>query len=485
MIQTPSVIPDAHHPPYKLPLTQHEFKLAIQRGQGRIYQHTAQYGLDGMEDAVVHACTNNLRYDTQCEDASQDWLIQVIQAANAQERLFPRILDQIERTLNNASPTDEEVPRYYFAGILFELAKADTPRARELLYKILSDPAPEYQPPPGADEIITLDGIDGLHRVFDQLVGLLKQNQLEQWAVGPCLNHFDRQHNEGEGLKLLSEWSMSNPKLAGLLKYYQADSPPPTTLEESETDQEIEHGFDSYQSLPQFLDRSSRKKDTARFRDTTAEDVIEWVKRSPDENYAVWIRRWARHAQQDAIHSITNEILSTTNPNHVHKYLMAFTKHCPIPFVDTRLLTLVDHPSRKVRWKAYQALATCNDPKIRELALTKRTQKDLSESSLDLFISSYQHGDHTAIEESLFLPDNHHDLHTIGFSLLDIFKIRPAPESLNSMLYVYEHGPCMNCRFQALRIMKDAGVTPDWIAQETQHDADGSIRELITGTEEL
>ncbi|MBO6514887.1 MAG: hypothetical protein JJ974_13070 [Phycisphaerales bacterium] len=164
---------------------------------------------------------------------------------------------------------------------------------------------------------------------------------------------------------------------------------------------------------------------------------------------------------------------------------MAFTKHCPMPFIDTRLLTLVDHPSSKVRWKSYRALATCNDPEIRELALTKRAPENLIEGSLYSLTSSYQPGDHTAIEESLFLTDDHHNLHTIGFSLLDIFKNRPTPESLNSMLYVYEHGPCMNCRFQALSVMQDAGVTPSWITQEARHDADGSIRKLITGFEEI
>lgn len=485
MSQSPSVIPDANHPPSQLPLNPREFELAIQRGQGRICQHATQYGLDGMEDAVVHACTNNLRYDTQCEDASQDWLIHIIQAANAQDRLFPRILDHIETTLANASADDEDIPRYYFSGMLLEIAIAETPRARELLYKILSTPAAGYHPPPAADEIISLDGKAGLVRVFGQLNKLLEDNQLEQWAIESCLDHYDSRNNEGDGRKVLSEWSKSNSELPNLLEYYQADDPPPTTPTEPNSEQSVQPGLGDYRSLPQFLDRSSRKKEAARFRDTTAEEVISWVNNAPDDNYGMWIRRWARHATKDAINDITTEILSDNDPNHMHKYLMAFTQHCPIPFIDARLLTLVDHPSRKVRWKAYQALATCNDPEIRKLGLTKRAHKDLIESSLDLFTSSYQPSDHTAIEESLFLTDDHHGLHTIGFSLLDIFKNRPTTESLNSMLYVYEHGPCMNCRFQALRIMKEAGVAPDWIVQEAQHDADGSIREFITGSEDL
>jgi len=485
MSQTPSVIPDAHHAPYQLPLNPHDFKLAIQRGLGRIYQHATQYGLEGMEDAVVHACTHNLRYDTQCEDASQDWLINIIQCANAQDRIFPRILDHIESTLANTSADDEEIPRYYFAGMLLEIANVGISRARELLYKLLITPAAGYDTPPGADEVISLDGKDGLAHVFEQLASLLNRDQLEQWTVGLCLSHYDEQHSEGDGLILLSEWSRVNEELSSLLEFYQTENPSRPTCIESNSEQDFQPGLGDYRSLPQFLDRSTRKKDAIRFRDTTAEDVISWVNKAPGSNYGAWIRRWGRHAPKDETLTITSEILRETNPNHIHKYLMAFTQHCPLPFIDCRLLALVDNPSEKVRWKSYQALATCSQSDIRELAFTKRSRENLTEGSLYLFTSSYQPGDHAVIEEALFLTDDHHDLHTIGFSLLDIFKERNTPESLNSMLYLYEHGPCMNCRYHAIEIMQKAEVIPDWVSQEARHDADGSIRELITGSEDI
>ncbi|MCR9077028.1 MAG: hypothetical protein NXI07_13395 [bacterium] len=178
-------------------------------------------------------------------------------------------------------------------------------------------------------------------------------------------------------------------------------------------------------------------------------------------------------------------MLIEENPHRVHKYLQAFTKRSPLHRFDERMLDLLDHTTEKVRWSAHYALATCSDERVREIALQRLTPEHIEWGAPRLLQSTYQPGDHEYIESSLFIPDVTETIHDIGFCLLDVFEQQTTPESLGSMLYVYEHGPCMNCRRHAIRVMQTAGVLPDWVKHEAQFDADEGIRELITGSESL
>ena len=53
------------------------------------------------------------------------------------------------------------------------------------------------------------------------------------------------------------------------------------------------------------------------------------------------------------------------------------------------------------------------------------------------------------------------------------------------MLYLYEQGPCMNCRREAIKIMQRGDILPDWVRHESKYDANSGIRELVTGSESL
>lgn len=459
-----TVIPTITSPSYKLPLSYNALEQALRQGHGRALIHAARHEIPG--DLLVHALTHNLRFDRQCEDAAQDWYLAMASRHQQSQEIF----DQVIRRVFDAESSGH---KNYIASTLAMMHRAGHPQALAVLYELTSLPDKDYSPPvPGALDLIEIEGEKGLLHALHTLASALPDTPLEPWMI----HHYFYPINgdsSGECIERLAGWATSDSALRPLLDIVLG-------IHSSQKAQN--NGATQTTDLTL---RSLRRLSKERLRETPASVVIDLVRRAPEDDIGAAVGSWAMLAPRDALEEILSEALSESDPHRVHKYLRAFTERSPLHRFDERFAGWIDHPLEKLRWTAHHALATCPDPRIREIALQRLTNEGLAWGSIRLLQSTYQPGDHRAIESVLYLTDDMDIIHDIAFSLLDVFGQNSTAESLGSMLYVYEHGPCMNCRGTAVNIMQAAGVLPAWVREESRFDADPQIRKEVSGSEAI
>lgn len=458
------IIPSATTPSYTIPLTLDSLERALQRGHGRAYLHAIVHDIPS--ELLIHALTHSLRYDEQCEEGAQDWYLAMASHHSQTSGI-------LEKVISLALLAESTLDKYYIAGTLEHLHLMGHSQALPALYNLASYYVNKTDPPiPGGEELIRIEGEKGLVHVLHTLASSLPESHVDRGIIGYYFSQISGD-SEKQYIEKLTALAASDTKLKPLLETVIGSHPrvqkrnaPATNT--SKTNRSTLQGL-SNQELKQ----------------TTASEVVECVRNSEPDDYGVWMRRWALLASRDALDEIISELLVEKDPHRIHKYLKAFNERSPLHRYDEQFASYLDHPLDKLRWTVHHAMATCPDPRVRELALERLSQEEIGWGSIRLFQSTYQPGDYQVIESALYIPDNMDTLHSIGFSLLDVFKQNTTPESVGSMLYVYEHGPCMSCRRQAIKIMQAASALPDWVEHEAHFDAESGIRELTTGSESL
>jgi hypothetical protein len=459
-----SIIPATTSPNYELPLGFDAFERALQRGHGRAYLHAI--GHDTPANLLVHALTHNLRYDRQCEEAAQDWYVAMASHHPDASSIFEQVIAWAEGSKHSDH-------KHYMAGTLARMHRDGNPQALRALYTLTSNPDTEYSPPvPGMKELIEIEGENGIGHVLRTLASAVAETRVEPWMIQHCFAQISDEFAKEcvEKLAAMTALDIAFKPLLDTMHGFHDES-------QKEYDRGTEPNETTLESLSRFSDQQRR--------DTPASLVIELVRKAPDDNHGSSVQRWARFAPRDALDEIISETLVENDPHRIHKYLRAFTERSPLHRYDQRFAGWLDHPLEKLRWTAHHALATCPDPRVRELALQRTAPHEVAWGSIRMLQSTYQPGDHRAIESALYIPDDPDILHGIGFSLLNVFGQNATPESLGSMLYVYEHGPCMNCRGKAISIMDTAGVLPAWVREESHFDADPQIRKEVSGSEAI
>jgi hypothetical protein len=116
---------------------------------------------------------------------------------------------------------------------------------------------------------------------------------------------------------------------------------------------------------------------------------------------------------------------------------------------------------------------------VHALALRLLQSSTESYPALDLLIKNYREGDHVFIENVLAQQSDKDRLHRAGISTLEIFEAHSIVACADSLLYIYEYGPCTYCRQRAIQLLLSQHLLPDWLAKEARYDSNFAIRELI------
>ena len=146
-----------------------------------------------------------------------------------------------------------------------------------------------------------------------------------------------------------------------------------------------------------------------------------------------------------------------------------------------RLTSLVRHPDDRVIHAAANALSQIADPRIRPLALDVLANPALSgwrrSSGVDMLLSNFEPGDEALLTGLLTTPRDVNELHWMGMGTLDVLKANPSADAAPVLLALYEHGPCTNCRMDAIEWLGQLGALPDWLLEECRYDASEYLRE--------
>jgi hypothetical protein len=419
--------------PYSLPLPKSEVQRSLRLGLGRLRLHFLNHGLEEHREPLFHACLKNLVYDTQCEVERAPWLVQLLTPEQEVE-LAHSLLQTLPKTRN---PRD----RSQQCGLCFHLARRGHAEARQALYlgfRITGD-----QEIVAADEIIDLDGADGLRWVSQQALqcrGLRDR----QGTLQSFVRQYETQAGKGAACSVFATCSELEP-------YWPGDRPATVPGE----------GKRAWQ-------RANKE-----FAALSVGEVLAKIHSSTSRYSVQGLKAWAKSANREKLKEMADALIEESDPHRLGHLLTIF-QHKPLSRSSrhvSRLLALADHQEQRVRFRANQALAEVKHPAVRDWAISQLKAKNWFQSEVLPLKSNLMPDDSNLFDRHLRATSDNFQHHRLIGDLVHILQANPWPELLNVMLFVYETSPCTNCRYEVYQLMSNQGIAPEWVTCEWPHDA--------------
>ncbi len=427
-------------------LNKETFRLALSKGLGRALQATQAEGCLIDEDAALDASLHNRSYDPQLEGSRALWMVEILTAANAVERFRAPILE----ALSQASDTWDLDQLCGFAEVF---ARSGVEEARKALYDILDRKPDSTAPWLAEDQIVRLDGLDGLLYLAEWRGAAIRRGE-DDWDFASPVYVADEICGSDVVEAALVNGAAHSPDIRA---YYAR------VQEERRQTEEI------------FSDRhgGSREQQQA----IAVEQVLKSIENEPPDYKGYALIQWGRYASDASLRPVAAAMFSEQEPRKLARYLRVFSRR-PLPDFDDRLIDLSDHSDRDVRFGAFHALANNKNAAVRDLAVRRLKAGQGDGDTISLLKHNYEPGDHRLIETLLIPSDNADEMHDLCWGLEEVFHENRTADCVNSMLFAYDHTPCSNCRYRALRLLEVDKAPPE-IVEECRFDANPDIREKV------
>ena len=330
------------------------------------------------------------------------------------------------------------------SAILKELAAAGSSEARRLLYSSLArlSHTPDVI---GAEEIVALDGLNGLMRVARQL-GRWLQADPDFWVDDWLSGQFDASTGIEGGLAALER--------------------------EAEVDQDVASYLAGMRRTRESQNNSTSRFDAAAY---TGAAIVLLVNESPKDQ-CHWFRLWGAKASSEQRETVFAALLSSDEPEHVKRLFRCFAK-MGVPRFDSRLLRWIADPDKQVRWAAVRAVKPTKHFELRQAALHLIADGDIT-NGIALLVNNFEVRDFAFCAGHLEWRDDTDEVHRLVGQLLDLCEAHPGAHALDCLLYVYELSPCSTCRKRAVKALTDTNTAPAWVLAEAAFDADPDTRAL-------
>lgn len=414
------------------------FEDALRKGLGRVVQHLRANDSADYQGIILTACLEDVRYEG-VESSRSEYLYEIVEATG--EPGFYR--DTLHNHLLTADPgiiCDENV----------ELAREFAVRGdcgmRTAIYSTFDRHGVTHEFI-GAEQMVKLDGIDGYCHAARSF--LQHHQSKDDWLLGHwrrVLEERDGKNGAKEELDLAArDW----PELAFALE-----------TERTEIEQSISQRKE-WQPLPL----------------PSWDEMREALLGNRPRNVGAY--GWGRRADDESIRLAAEDVLRETDPKRLMKLLYVFMKR-PFPLSPEPLLKIVTCEDEQLAWRAAVVLSDVTHPKVRSLALTLAKSPDRLAAASRLIEANWEEGDGPLVESLLRRSVSLDMTHSIGFSVRDIADKHRVAEMDAPLLLLYENGPCSTCRHGVVKSLLLTDSLPPHIAEECLHDANMSIRELIT-----
>ena len=409
---------------------------ALQKGLGRAWQWASSGCL--ADEALLAACLEDMRYDTQCEASRGDWLWDLVQTIEAQDR-FRDPLFQALQELSDERSADQ------LCVLAGHYGKDGDEPFRTRLYEIVKEKPIPDSPWIGEDEIMQIDGEQAL--LFAARVRGVRLATIEwEWDDG-SLAHF-------------ATGQFGEERVASLLK--------------TSSDSGIQRFYESWQEDKQKRNqRTGQSSFRDRMRAITVNKILEAAK---DEGQHQPMRGWGMRADEASLSIILEAIFNTVEPVIISKLLRVFSNRA-LPKFDSRLIDLCRHADEEVQRRAFNAIKMNTHAAIRAFAL-EQLEIDATASVVGLFQKNYEGGDENRILSAIQLPEDIDQLHWLLMDVTKVLENNPAADCSQLAVISYASTPCETCRFRAARLLFGQGVAPAWMIEECRYDSDDESREL-------
>lgn len=424
-----------------VPLDPAAFALALRRGHGRALQHVQSHGAHGLERQIIDACLECQTHDPQCEAERAPWLRSIVACAQLEARVIQAIGSLVHRP-----PQANHRDLDHRSAMLKEFAAEGASDARQLLYASLVRLSGTSADVIAADDIVALDGMEGLVHVARQM-GRWSQEDPRFWVDDGLVEQCKMSGGAPAALAVLEREAVADPYIG---RYLQV-------LAETRA-LRSDHPI---------------APDAAAF---TAEQVVAYARNHPKDP-CHWFRQWALRAKASALEVVFLALLDVQEPEHATRLLRCFAQR-GVPRFDNRLLSWLDHADPAVNMAAMRAVRSTRHPALRGLALRWMADGDLA-GGMRLLTANFEAGDFVLHVPRLQSVGDIEERHDLGSNIVDLCEAHQSAEAFDALLDVYEFSPCSTCRHKAVKVLVDLGIAPDWLRQEARFDADPATRALL------
>lgn len=425
-----------------VPIDADTFLDKLSCGFGRVVLFLRENDATAFREAILDSCLHHHAFDRQAEDYRTEYLFDIMQATNEPEFYAAHI--------RQALGTDSEDYSY---GQLYELAaqlaRNGDDEARRVMYDRFRHHAAHHDTT-GADDLVTLDGLDGYLFVAEQWQRHPLPEE-DHWEEAWLLERLKEQIGQEEARQALKRAAQERPELAAYL----------TEVEQKRTRR---HEWrDSRKPLP-----------------VPTYDDVQGLIGDPKQTtrWPKW-RSWARRLDDDTLARLAQDLLAETDRVPLLKRLHPFRERIfPLPI--DRLLDLARGRDEDVSEAAQRALGNLTDPRVRVLALELWEAETPPLGVLDLLRNNFAPGDYARVERMVSGDMPAEEYHSLGIMTRKLIEANPAPEAIPTLLALYERGRCTLCRCSSVELLLSLGPLPPWVRAEGRYDADSETRSLVT-----
>jgi hypothetical protein len=366
----------------------------------------------------------------------------MVRAVGAADRFRVPILHALYDLADDGSANQLcELARHYAA------TGDETFRTR--LYEIVAEKPVAYSPWVGEEDIIALDGEQGL-----LFAARIRGEQLAS-----------------------REWEWDDGRVITFATERLGEKPVHDLLGAS-SDAAIQRLWHRWKRDQQRAENQPAGAHRARM---TAIPVAEIFQAAESTNKCVWFRGWGMHADDAALRLVLQRLWSVSEPTVMANLLKVFSNRA-LPEFDARLVELCRHNDEEVRRRAYGALEQNTHALAREFALAELQAGRFNGDVVSLFINNYQPGDEQRILDAMELPDDADELHWLVMEVVKVLENNPGAGCLPLGVIAYSATPCGGCRYDAARLLHDEQVAPEWMRSECLYDSCEDCRELPART---
>lgn len=415
----------------------------LEKGLGRAVLRLRETDARPYRDVVRYACTHNQVYDRQCEEGRAPYLLDVIEATG--EPGFYR--DAILPALAGSAAGDDRDQLLALARLFAQRGDAE---AREALYAAFARGAAlgDFS---GSDELILLDGVDGLMVAAGYLARYTPLDRddadVEMWLY--TLSDRDGETSTWEAFeRMVNAFPELRPRLEN--GRFPLEEPVRRVLLPGER-----YRF-SHAELLNLIAREGRRA-------------------------RGYLRGWGRYADGKDLAQAARDLLAEEDPARLLAFLIVLNARA-FPLAPDRLLLLARDGDTDIADAAVWALANLRHPAVRALALELATEPTRGADAAELLRENYQPGDEVLLAQLLDRPMDRDDAHFLGGRVLGVVKAYRSEALVPLLLLLYEGEPCTNCRNTVVEHLLALGRLPGWMREECRWDADLETRELVSGT---
>ncbi len=192
----------------------------------------------------------------------------------------------------------------------------------------------------------------------------------------------------------------------------------------------------------------------------------------------IYLPGWGRRATDVDVAKAAEDLLREEDRDRLVAYMHIFQRRS-FPLPHHRLLSLATSPDEELASASLFALANLGDPQVRALALElielERPPGGSPDLVLRLLIENYREGDHRIIERLLADETDRDEFHELGLRAMNVFEANKTPDARDSLMLIYERGPCSFCRETCLGLLDSLDLLPDWIVDECRYDSNPEI----------